>query len=352
MNNSTKKIKNVNKTDITDSVSFQKWPKFSLQSSIKVLHSLLNLLRPYFSSSIKNKNQKIEGNMFKGSLVALVTPMREDQVDVPRLRELVEFHIEMGTHGLVAAGSTGEAGTLSHEEKLLVIKTVIEQSKERVPVIAGTAMNATRDCIALTNQAMEYGAHAVLIMTPAYIRPTQEGLYLHYSRIAQSVPIPIILYNVPGRTACDLLPETVARLSKISNIVGIKEATGQMTRLQHILRLSQGSIDVFSGDDITGAQWMLAGAKGIISVTANVAPKLMAKMCDLAVDEDHAACLRLQDQLMPLHELLFVEANPIPVKWVMNRMGWIGGEIRSPLTPLSENHHQALEKVLKNLDLI
>ena len=290
--------------------------------------------------------------MFKGSIVALVTPMQDDQVDVHRLRELVEFHIEMGTHGLVAAGTTGEAGTLSHEEKILVIKTVIEQAKERVPVIAGTAMNATRDCVALTQQAMEYGAHAVLIMTPAYIRPTQEGLYLHYSQIAQSVPIPIILYNVPGRAVCDLLPETVARLAKISNIVGIKEATGQMTRLQQILRLSEGSIDVFSGDDLTGAQWMLAGAKGIISVTANVAPKLMAKMCDLAVDEDHAACLRLQEQLMPLHELLFVEANPIPVKWALNKMGLIGEEIRLPLTGLSEMHHQALEKVLKNLELI
>jgi 4-hydroxy-tetrahydrodipicolinate synthase len=290
--------------------------------------------------------------MFKGSIVALVTPMQNDKVDVHRLRELVEFHIEMGTHGLVAAGSAGEAGTLSHDEKLLVIKTVIEQARERVPVIAGTAMNATRDCVALTQQAMEYGAHAVLIMTPAYIRPTQEGLYLHYSQIAQSVPIPIIMYNVPSRTACDMLPETVARLAKISNIVGIKEATGQMTRLQQIVRLSEGSIDVFSGDDLTGAQWMLAGAKGVISVTANVAAKLMAKMCDLAVDENHAACLRLHDQLMPLHELMFVETNPIPVKWALNRMGLISEEIRLPMTCLSETHHQVLEKVLKNLELI
>lgn len=290
--------------------------------------------------------------MFRGSIVALVTPMKDDTVDVHHLRELVEFHIEMGTHGLVAAGTTGEAGTLSHEEKLLVIKTVIEQAKERVPVIAGTAMNATRECIALTQQAMEYGAHAALIMTPAYIKPTQEGLYLHYSSIAHAVPMPIILYNVPGRTACDMLPETVARLAKISNIVGIKEATGQMTRLQQILRLSEGSIDVYSGDDLTAAQWMLAGAKGVISVTANAAAKLMAKLCDLALDGDHAACLRIHDQLMPLHELLFVEANPIPVKWVMNKMGLMGREIRLPLTELSEIHHQALEKTLKNLELI
>ena len=290
--------------------------------------------------------------MFRGSIVALVTPMQNDAVDIHHLRELVEFHIEMGTHGLVAAGTTGEAGTLSHEEKLLVIKTVIDQAKERVPVIAGTAMNATRECISLTQQAMEYGAHAALIMTPAYIKPTQEGLYLHYSRIAQAVAMPIILYNVPSRTACDLLPETVARLAKISNIVGIKEATGQMTRLQQILRLSEGRIDVYSGDDLTAAQWMLAGAKGVISVTANVAAKLMAKMCDMAMDGDQAACLRLQEQLMPLHELMFVEANPIPVKWALNKMGLMGSEIRLPLTELSETHHQALEKILKSLELI
>lgn len=290
--------------------------------------------------------------MFKGSIVALITPMDNDQIDVPRLRELVEFHIEMGTHGIVAAGSTGEAGTLSHEEKLLVINTVVDQAKERIPIIAGTAMNATRDCIKLTQEAMECGAHAALIMTPAYIKPTQEGLFQHYSRIAQEVAMPIILYNVPGRTACDLLPETVARLAKISNIIGIKEATAQMTRLQQILRLCEGSIDVYSGDDFTAASWMLAGAKGNISVTANVAAKLMAKMCDCALDGDHAASLRLHDQLMPLNDLLFVETNPIPVKWAAYKMGLIGDEIRLPLTRLSMEHHVALEKVMKRLELI
>lgn len=290
--------------------------------------------------------------MFKGSIVALATPFKDDKVDVHHLRELVEFHIEMDTNGLVAAGTTGEAGTLSHEEKLLVIKTVIEQAKERIPVIAGTAMNATRDCIQLTQEAMNLGAHATLIMTPAYIRPTQEGLYQHYRAIAQAVAIPIILYNVPGRTACDLLPETVARLAKISNIVGIKEATGQMTRLQQILRLAEGSLDVYSGDDLTGAQWMLAGAKGIISVTANVAPKLMAKLCDLGLDNDQAACLKLQEQLMPLHELMFVEPNPIPVKWALSKMGLMSAELRLPLTSLASTHHSQLEKVLKNLELI
>jgi len=290
--------------------------------------------------------------MFRGSIPALVTPMKNDEVDTYRLRELVEFHIEMGTHGLVAAGTTGEAGTLSEEEILLVIKTVVDQAKERVPVIAGTAKNATKDCIALTQKAMELGVHAALIMTPAYIRPTQEGLYQHYSNIAKAVPIPIILYNVSGRTACDLLPETVARLAKISNIVGIKEANGQMTRLQQILRLSEGSIDVFSGDDLAAAQWMLAGAKGVISVTANAAAKMMAKLCDLALDGDNAACLKLQEQLMPLHEMMFVEPNPIPLKWALCKMGLIEGELRLPLTTLSAVHHEAFEKILKNLDLI
>lgn len=290
--------------------------------------------------------------MFKGSIVALLTPMHHDQIDVARLRELVEYHIEMGSHALVAAGSTGESGTLSHEEKILVIKTVIEQAKERIPVIAGTAMNATRDCIQLTKEAMECGAHAALIMTPAYIRPTQEGLFQHFSHIAESVAIPIILYNVPTRTSCDMLPDTVARLAKISNIVGIKEATGQMTRLQQILRLSEGSIDVYSGDDFTAASWMLAGAKGNISAAANVVPRLMAKLCDSALDGDQAATIRLNEQLIPLYDLLFIETNPIAIKWAANRLGLMENELRLPLTCLSKEHHESLEKVLKSLELI
>jgi len=285
-------------------------------------------------------------------MVALATPFKNDEVDVFKLRELVEYHIEMGTQGLVAAGTTGESGTLSHEEKVLVIKTVVEQARERIPVIAGTAMNSTKECIALTQEAMACGAHAVLIMTPAYIKPTQEGLFQHYSAVAKAVAIPIILYNVPGRTACDLLPETVARLAKVSNIIGIKEATGQMTRLQQILRLSEHTIDVYSGDDLTAAAWMLAGAKGVISVTANVAAKLMAKMCDSALDGDSAMCLRIQEQLMPLHELMFVETNPIPVKWAMQKMKLIDGALRLPLLPLSAMHQEALAAVLNDLNLI
>lgn len=290
--------------------------------------------------------------MFRGSIVALVTPMLDDHIDIERLRELVEFHIQAGTHAIVAAGTTGEAGTLTHEEKLLVIKTVIDQSRERIPVVAGTAANSTKECIELTERAMMYGAHAVLIMTPAYIKPTQEGLYQHYSQIAHAVAIPIILYNVPSRTACDLLPETVARLAGISNIIGIKEATGQMARLQQILRDCHGQIDVYSGDDLTAAQWLLAGAKGVISVTANVAPTIMAKMCDAAADGDHAACLRLHEQLLPLHQLMFIESNPIPAKWAVSKMGLMGTEIRMPLMRLAQEHHQALEHSMRALELI
>lgn len=290
--------------------------------------------------------------MFHGSMVALVTPMIAGRVDVPKLRELVEWHIYEGTHAIVAAGTTGESGTLSHDEKLLVIKTVIDVARERIPVIAGTAANATRDCVALTQEAMALGAHAALIMTPAYIKPTQEGLFEHYHHVATEVAIPIILYNVPSRTACDLLPETVARLAKISNIIGIKEATGQIERLTQILADSHACLDVYTGDDPTAASWLLAGAKGVISVTANIVPKMMAKMCELGLDADTKACLDMQELLMPLHRLLFIESNPIPAKWALNQMGKIGGDIRLPMTALSSSHHDAMRSVLSQLQLI
>lgn len=290
--------------------------------------------------------------MFRGSIVALVTPMTDDKVDVGRLRELVEFHIQAGTQAIVAAGTTGEAGTLTHEEKLLVIKTVIAATRERVPVIAGTAANATLECIELTQQAMSYGAHAALIMTPAYIKPTQEGLYQHYSAIAHAVAIPIILYNVPQRTACDLLPETVARLSHLSNIIGIKEATGQIERLQQLLKDAEGRLDIYSGDDITAAQWMLHGAKGVISVTANVAPKQMVELCNATLHGDKANGLRINEALMPLHQALFLESNPIPTKWALHRMGLISHEIRLPLTHLSKEYQQPLDNVLRSMKLI
>jgi 4-hydroxy-tetrahydrodipicolinate synthase len=290
--------------------------------------------------------------MFHGSIVALVTPLLDDKVDVERLRELVEFHIQNGTHAIVAAGTTGEAGTLTPDEKRLVIKTVIDQASERIPVMAGTAANSTKECIEMTHLAMQDGAHAALIMTPAYIKPTQEGLYQHYSQIASAVPLPIILYNVPSRTGSDLLPETVLRLAKLSNIIGIKEATGQLPRLKTLLRDGHGQIDVYSGDDLTASEWILEGAKGVISVTANVAPRWMAKLYDAAIEGNHELCSELNNQLMPLHHLMFIESNPIPVKWAVSQRGLMGNEIRMPLTRLSEGHHEALLQSMRSLKLI
>ncbi|MDF1678169.1 MAG: 4-hydroxy-tetrahydrodipicolinate synthase [Legionellaceae bacterium] len=290
--------------------------------------------------------------MFRGSIVALVTPMRNGVLDLERLEALVEFHIQAGTHALVAAGTTGESGTLSFDEKCTVIKTVVDAAKERVPVIAGTAANATDACICLTAKAMELGAHAALIMTPAYIKPTQEGLYQHYKAIADAVHIPIILYNVPGRTACDLLPETAIRLAEISNIVGIKEATGDIERLKTLLEGGARRLDVYSGDDPTAAEWMLQGAKGVISVTANVAPKQMVALVNAALAKDETQVRALDAALQPLHEKLFVEANPIPVKWVLAKMGLVQDELRLPLTSLSAEYHAALTDTLHTLALI
>ena len=287
--------------------------------------------------------------MFKGSFVALVTPFKDDKVDIDALKRLVTFHLEEGTHGIVAAGTTGESGTLSHEEKLLVIKTVIDAARGNIPVIAGTACNATEDCITLTKEAMSLGAHAALIMTPAYIRPTQAGLMAHYQAIAQAVPMPIILYNVPTRTACDMLPETVAQLSTMSNIVGIKEAVGHINRLQELQQLCADRLDIFSGEDTTAAEWMLAGAKGVISVTANVAPRWMAKLCDAALDGDRSLCLSMNEKLSLLNEVLFLETNPIPTKWALYEKGLISNEIRLPLTKLSEKFHERVHTALSSL---
>ncbi len=289
--------------------------------------------------------------MFRGSIVALVTPFENDEVHVRQLHELIEHHISAGTQAIVVAGTTGESGTLSFAEKKLIISEAVHQARERIPIIAGTAANATRECIKITQMAMECGAHGALIMTPAYIKPTQQGLIKHYQAIAAAVPIPMILYNVPSRTAVDLQPETVAQLAEISNIVAIKEATGDLSRLQALQRLCP-SMDVFSGDDLTAAQWMLAGAKGVISVTANVAPHRMAELCKRALSNDSEQCLQVNEQLMPLHRLLFAESNPIGVKWALSRMELIENELRLPLTVLSSEHHQALEQVLNNLQLI
>ena len=286
--------------------------------------------------------------MFQGSMVALATPMHADgSLDWPALDRLLEFHIEAGTDAIVAVGTTGESATLDFDEHCETIARTVRAVSGRLPVIAGTGANSTREAIALTRCAHEAGADACLLVTPYYNKPTQEGLYLHHKAIAEAVDIPQILYNVPGRTAVDLQPETVERLAEITNIVGLKEASGNNERTAELVERVGGRIDLFSGEDANGLAFMLAGGQGVISVTANVAPQLMAAMCR-AVREDHAEAAReLNRQLDALHSALFLEANPIPVKWALHRMGLVEEGIRLPLTPLSEPFHAPVLDALR-----
>jgi len=291
--------------------------------------------------------------MFHGSMVALVTPMNDDgSLDVPALRRLIDFHVENGTDAIVAVGTTGESPTLDMEEHCEVIRLTVEQARGRVPVIAGTGANSTTEAIELTRCAQKAGADACLLVTPYYNKPTQEGLYLHHKAVAEAVPVPQILYNVPGRTACDMLPETVERLSAIANIVGIKEATGNLDRIKEIRRRCGDKIDVYSGDDATALDAILLGAKGDISVTANVAPKLMHEMCKLAREGKEKEARAINERLLGLHKNLFVEANPIPVKWALKEMGLVKGGIRLPLTPLSAKYHETVRAALRSAGVI
>ncbi len=286
--------------------------------------------------------------MFRGSMVALVTPMHTDgSVDFDSLRQLLEFHIASGTSAIISMGTTGESATLDEKEHCEVIRRTVEMVDNRIPVIAGTGANSTTEAISLTKCAMQAGADACLLVTPYYNKPTQEGLYLHHKMIAESVPIPQILYNVPGRTAVDMLPETVARLAKVSNIIGIKEATGDLSRLTQIRELCGDNFDIYSGDDETGLEFMLQGGNGVISVTNNVVPKAMAEMCAAALAGDRAKAEELNQPLTGLHNDLFVEANPIPVKWALLEMGKIPAGIRLPLTPLSEQYHETLRAAMR-----
>jgi 4-hydroxy-tetrahydrodipicolinate synthase len=286
--------------------------------------------------------------MFHGSIVALVTPMHEDgSLDFEALRRLVEFHVENGTQAIVAVGTTGESATLNEEEHCEVIRRVVDLVRGRVPVIGGTGANSTTEAISLTRCAMEGGADACLLVTPYYNKPTQEGLFLHYKAVADAVPIPQILYNVPGRTACDMLPATVERLSHIPNIIGLKEATGDLARARELLDLCGDRIDLYSGDDATAADFILAGGKGVISVTANVAPRAMQDMCEAALRGDRATAAAINDRLMPLHRDLFIESNPIPVKWALHEMGLIESGIRLPLTVLSPPAREIVRKAMK-----
>ncbi len=274
--------------------------------------------------------------MFRGSIVALITPMHEDgQVDEEALRRLVDFHVEAGTAAIVAVGTTGESATLSEPEHCAVIRRTVEFAAGRLPVIAGTGSNATTEAIRLTRCAQEAGADAALLVTPYYNKPTQEGLYLHYRAVAEAVEIPQILYNVPNRTACDLLPETVGRLAQIPNIVGLKEATGDLSRIDELRACCDEDFDLFSGDDATACEFILRGGQGVISVTANVAPLLMAEMCKAALAGDRERAEAIDAKLRGLHRGLFVESNPIPVKWAVAQLGLCESGIRLPLTWLS-----------------
>lgn len=292
--------------------------------------------------------------MITGSIVALVTPMISDSLDVDweALERLVEWHIEQGTHGLVAVGTTGESATLSVEEHSRVIKKAVAISNGRIPVIAGTGANCTREAIELTAAAKRAGADACLLVTPYYNKPTQEGLYQHYKTVAEAVDIKQILYNVPGRTACDMLPETAVRLSEISNIVGIKEATGDLARAAWLIENSPKTFAIYSGDDHSARELMLLGGQGDISVTANVAPKMMAQMCEAALNGDAQQALAIDQELLEIHDAMFVESNPIPVKWAVSQLGLINDAIRLPLTQLSQANQVKVIQALKSVSLV
>jgi 4-hydroxy-tetrahydrodipicolinate synthase len=291
--------------------------------------------------------------MIQGSMVALVTPMNPDNsLDWVSLHKLVDWHLEQGTHGIVAVGTTGESPTLTVEEHLEVIRRVVDQVNGRIPVIAGTGANSTLEAIEWTSAAKDIGADACLLVTPYYNKPTQEGLFLHHEHIAKAVAIPQILYNVPGRTGVDMKTDTVLRLAQVPNIIGIKEATGDIARAQDLIAQAPKEFAVISGDDATAVELILAGGKGDISVTANVVPRAIAQMCELALAGNASEARALNEQLMPLHRAMFVESNPIPVKWAVAQMGLIQTGIRLPLTPLSAQYHPQVQSALHAAGLL
>lgn len=295
--------------------------------------------------------------MFKGSMVAIATPMHEGvapdtALDMDSMERLVEFHIENGTDAIVAVGTTGESATLDEAEHCDVIRRIVEMVKGRVPVIAGTGANSTTEAISLTRCAKEAGADACLLVTPYYNKPTQEGLYQHHKVIAESVDIPQILYNVPGRTACDMLPETIGRLSKVNNIIGVKEATADLERVNKLRELCGPDFMLVSGDDATTREFILRGGDGVISVTANVAPQAMHEMVIQALKGDAEAANRIDNTLAGLHKNLFIESNPIPVKWCLYKMGLIEAGIRLPMTWLSEKSEAPLLDAMKQANII
>ena len=291
--------------------------------------------------------------MFQGSIVAMVTPMNRDgDVDESALADLVEFHVDNGTDAIVAVGTTGESATLDPEEHCHVIGRIVAAAGGRVPVIGGTGANSTREAIHLSAMAKDAGVDACLLVTPYYNKPTQHGLYLHFKAIAEAVDIPQILYNVPGRTACDMLPDVVEELSRIDNIVGIKEASGAVERFAELVSRCGPEFDVLSGEDHLALDGMIAGGRGVISVTANVAPGAMHEMCALALAGDVEGARRVDARLSDLHAAMFVESNPIPAKWALQDMGLIKEGIRLPLTPLSEIYHERVRSAIQSAERV
>jgi 4-hydroxy-tetrahydrodipicolinate synthase len=294
-----------------------------------------------------------ELKMPRGSLVAIVTPMREDgALDLDALRKLVDWHVAEGTDGIVVVGTTGESPTVSFDEHCLLIRTAVEQAAGRLPVIAGTGANSTAEAIELTECAKSAGALAGLSVVPYYNKPTQEGLYQHFRKVAETCGLPVILYNVPGRTVADMANDTTVRLAQVPGIVGLKDATGDMARAADLLRRLPRSFAVYSGNDDSALALMLLGGHGVISVVANVAPKLFSQMCRAALDGNFALARQLNNQQLPLASRLFVEPNPIPVKWALAKMGRIGAGIRLPLVPLSAAAQPAVEGALREAGLI
>lgn len=312
-------------------------------------------LLTFIAMSIKISIELVEKGielMFSGSLVAVVTPMKPDgKIDYKGWEKLIYWHLASDTDGLVVLGSTGEAPTITFKERTKMVRQVVDQVNEKIPVIVGTGSNSTSYTIELTQHAMESGADAALIVTPYYNKPTQEGLFQHFQAIAGAVPVPQILYNVPSRTACDLLPETILQLAECcTNIIGIKEATGDIGRVRQLLQ--QGNrLDLFSGDDNTAMDFMLAGGKGVISVIANILPKKFHALCGAAISGKMDLAKKYNDELSPLYKLLFVESNPIPIKWVLSQMGMIPEGIRLPLTPFNEKYHNEMREAMHRVGI-
>ncbi|TDG09514.1 4-hydroxy-tetrahydrodipicolinate synthase [Paraburkholderia guartelaensis] len=293
-----------------------------------------------------------DGITLQGSIPAIVTPMHEDgSLDLPAFRKLIDWHVEEGTDALVVVGTSGESATLDVEEHILMIKTAVEHAAGRMPIIAGAGGNSTAEAIELTKHAKEVGAQASLQVVPYYNKPTQEGMYRHFAKIAEDVDLPVILYNVPGRTVADMANETILRLAEVPGIIAVKEATGNIDRAAHLIKHAPKGFKIFSGDDPTAIALMLLGGHGNISVTANVAPRQMSDLCKAALAGDAKTARAIHMKLLSLHKNLFIESNPIPVKWALQELGRIEGGIRLPLTPLDARYHDVVRAALREAGL-